>query len=222
MNQKDLSSYLTKENYINFGIVSGLVYVANMIIWTVASDYRGYSGTGLGPDLLSLQNFNPLSILNAIYFAFTYETLPYVSSFGLRTITWVMEGNIDSFVFIFLIFFLLGLCINFVIGIKFSDSITKVLNPLVSKIKANQNNVIEDQTMSVEDPTISVKDWVINYLIMIIPIANIVMIIIWGFGGKTQPTKANWAKALLLFLAINIVLVLIFSTIFAGLINSMF
>ena len=125
-----------------------------------------------------------------------------------------MGGNIGSFVFIFLIFFLLGLCINFVIGIKFSDSITKVLNPLVSKIKANQNNVIEDQTMSVEDPTISVKDWVINYLIMIIPIANIVMIIIWGFGGKTQPTKANWAKALLLFLAINIVLVLIFSTIF--------
>jgi hypothetical protein len=48
------------------------------------------------------------------------------------------------------------------------------------------------------------------------------MIIIWGFGGKTQPTKANWAKALLLFLAINIVLVIIFSTIFSGLIASMF
>ena len=80
-----------------------------------------------------------------------------------------------------------------------------MLNTSDSQIKASQSNVIED-------PTISVKDWVINYLIMIIPIANIVMIIIWGFGGKTQPTKANWAKALLLFLAINIVLFIILST----------
>ena len=212
MNQKDLSSYLTKENYINFGIVSGLVYVANLILWTVAS-MLVYGDLNI---VFSLNDFNPLSILHAIYFAFAYETLPYISSFGLRTISEVMQGYISfPSAVISLILFLLGLCINFVIGIKFSDTIVKVLNTSDSQIKASQSNVIED-------PTISVKDWVINYLIMIIPIANIVMIIIWGFGGKTQPTKANWAKALLLFIAINIVLVLIFSTIFAGLINSMF
>jgi hypothetical protein len=146
MNQKDLSSYLRKENYINFGIASGLVYVANMIFWTVA---RMLVSGGLGffirlENIFNLQNFNPLSILNAIYYAFAYETLPYISSFGLRTISEVMQGNIDSVAIISLILFLLGLCINFVIGIKFSDTIVKVLNTLDSQIKASQSNVIED------------------------------------------------------------------------------
>ena len=172
MNQKDLSSYLTKENYINFGIVSGLVYVANLILWTVAR-MLVYGDLVINLDsIFRLHYFNPLSILHSIYFAFAYETLPYISSFGLRTISYAMQGYI-SFpeAVIPLILFLLGLCINFVIGIKFSDTIVKVLNTSDSQIKASQSNVIED-------PTISVKDWVINYLIMIIPIANIVMIII--------------------------------------------
>ncbi|MDR9399209.1 hypothetical protein [Salibacter sp.] len=32
------------------------------------------------------------------------------------------------------------------------------------------------------------------------------MLFVWGFGGNTNPNKANWAKAALIWLAIAIVL----------------
>jgi uncharacterized membrane protein YdbT with pleckstrin-like domain len=53
---------------------------------------------------------------------------------------------------------------------------------------------------------VSTKDWVITILIAAIPIINIIMLFVWGFGGNTNPSKANWAKAALIWLAIAIVL----------------
>lgn len=56
-------------------------------------------------------------------------------------------------------------------------------------------------------PVMSVKDWLITYLIMIIPIANIVFLFIWAFGSSNEnPNKVNWAKASLIWMAIGIVL----------------
>jgi hypothetical protein len=49
---------------------------------------------------------------------------------------------------------------------------------------------------------ISIGEWLVTYLISIVPIVNIVMLFVWGFGSKTPQTKANWAKASLVFLGI--------------------
>lgn len=51
---------------------------------------------------------------------------------------------------------------------------------------------------------ISVKEWVINLIILIIPIVNIVFLFIWGFGqDDINETKKNWARASLILIAIG-------------------
>ena len=56
---------------------------------------------------------------------------------------------------------------------------------------------------------ISVGDWVVTFIITAIPIVNIVMLFVWAFGGNTNPSKANWAKASLIFMLFAVVLYII-------------
>jgi hypothetical protein len=71
----------------------------------------------------------------------------------------------------------------------------------------------------------SVKDWLITLIIMIIPLVNIIMLFVWGFGGGTNLNKANWAKAqLLLFvilLGLGILFTIAFGTLFFSIFNGM-
>lgn len=59
---------------------------------------------------------------------------------------------------------------------------------------------MENQTTTYQP--ISIKDWMIILLIMCIPIVNFVMLFVWGFSDATHPSKANWAKASLIWIAI--------------------
>lgn len=54
----------------------------------------------------------------------------------------------------------------------------------------------------------SVGEWLITMLIMIIPIVNIVMLFVWGFGSPDK--RRNYARAYLIWMAISIVLAIIF------------
>ena len=56
------------------------------------------------------------------------------------------------------------------------------------------------------DEVMSVKEWLITLLILCIPLVNIIMMFVWGFGSSTKPTKANFCKAYLILTAIVIVL----------------
>ena len=62
----------------------------------------------------------------------------------------------------------------------------------------------------------SVGEWVITLLITFIPIVNIVMLFVWGFSSSTNACKANWAKAALIWMAIGIILWLIFGIMFGA------
>lgn len=63
---------------------------------------------------------------------------------------------------------------------------------------------------------LSTKDWLITLLITAIPIVNIVMFFVWAFGDGTNPNKANWAKASLMFLGILIALYIILFVVIFG------
>lgn len=65
---------------------------------------------------------------------------------------------------------------------------------------------------------LSTKDWLITLVIAAIPIVNIIMFFVWSFGEGTNPTKANWAKATLLLMAILIGLYILFAVIIFGVI----
>jgi hypothetical protein len=65
-------------------------------------------------------------------------------------------------------------------------------------------------------PIISVKEWVLTILLMAIPLVNLIMLFVWAFGGGANPSKANYAKASLIWVLIGIVLYIIFGVIIFG------
>jgi len=54
-----------------------------------------------------------------------------------------------------------------------------------------------------EEP-MSIKDWLKVMLILCIPIANIVMLCVWGFSNNENKSRANFCKAYLIWMAIMV------------------
>jgi len=70
-------------------------------------------------------------------------------------------------------------------------------------------------------PAISLGEWVVTLLIMSVPLLNVVMIIIWAADSKTNPNKSNWAKATLIIVAIQIILLMFFIGTIIGSVSEM-
>ena len=73
---------------------------------------------------------------------------------------------------------------------------------------------MEKQTTTYQP--LSLGDWMLTLLIAMIPIVNIVMFFVWAFSSSTHPSKANWAKASLIWMAIVIVVYIIFFMVILG------
>ena len=67
-----------------------------------------------------------------------------------------------------------------------------------------------------QSDVISVGDWMITLFIMIIPLINIIMLFVWAFGSGPKISKANWAKASLLWLLIMIIIYIIIIAFIGG------
>jgi len=55
-------------------------------------------------------------------------------------------------------------------------------------------------------PVLKVSDWILMLIVASIPVLNVIMYIVWSMESGTNPNKANWAKASLLIVGIQIVL----------------
>lgn len=69
-------------------------------------------------------------------------------------------------------------------------------------------------------PDISVGDWMITLLIAAIPLVNIIMLFVWAFGSGYHTSKANWAKATLIWALISIVIIVILTILFGAVLFS--
>jgi len=58
-----------------------------------------------------------------------------------------------------------------------------------------QPGTVQTQGTSTLDTPITVGEWLLTLLIASIPVVNIVMWFVWGFGSNTKQCKANWAKS---------------------------
>jgi hypothetical protein len=65
-------------------------------------------------------------------------------------------------------------------------------------------------------------EWVVTILITAIPVVGFIMLFVWAFGSGTNPSKSNWAKAILIWIAIIIVLYIIFFALFGAALLSAF
>ena len=68
----------------------------------------------------------------------------------------------------------------------------------------------------------STGEWMITLLITAIPIVGFIMLFVWAFGSNENPTKANWAKAMLLWFVIIIGISILFTLLFGVAIFSLF
>ena len=69
----------------------------------------------------------------------------------------------------------------------------------------NQNNAI-----------VKTGDWMATILIMAIPIVNIIMLFVWAFASGNPASKANWAKATLIWMLIGIALYIVAFIVFGS------
>jgi len=63
---------------------------------------------------------------------------------------------------------------------------------------------------------VSVGEWMLTLLISAIPVVNLVMLFVWAFGANTKPSKANWAKASLIWIGIIIAVYIVFAVFILG------
>lgn len=66
--------------------------------------------------------------------------------------------------------------------------------------KYNQEDFYEREELA---PVMKVSDWIIVYILMMIPLVNIILVFVFAFGSK-NPNKANFFKAVLI---VSIVLI---------------
>jgi len=78
-------------------------------------------------------------------------------------------------------------------------------------------------------PPMKIGDWAIVWLISLIPIVNLVMMFVWGFGSDVNPSKKAYFQWQLIITAVGIVLSIIlfivagafFASLFSSLANAM-
>jgi hypothetical protein len=71
-----------------------------------------------------------------------------------------------------------------------------------------------DVSNGTQQGAVKTSDWVITFLISSIPLVGFIMLFVWAFGSGTNPSKANWAKAALIWIAIIVALYLLLITVF--------
>ena len=59
-------------------------------------------------------------------------------------------------------------------------------------------------------PVISLGEWIITFIVLAIPLVNIIMLFVWGFSSGTNPSKQNFCKATLIVYAVCLVLFFVF------------
>lgn len=89
----------------------------------------------------------------------------------------------------------------------------------MEEVYTQKNN--EVITPSVANNTVTTGDWFLTMLITAIPLVGLIMLFVWAFGGGTNPSKQNWAKAALIWMLVSVVFgILFFGAIFAAIFHN--
>ena len=76
----------------------------------------------------------------------------------------------------------------------------------------NQNEAVTTQGSK----DVSFGEWFLTIFLAAIPLVNIVLFFVWAFSSNTKPSKANWAKATLVWAVIAILIYVIIFIVILG------
>jgi hypothetical protein len=68
---------------------------------------------------------------------------------------------------------------------------------------------------------VSVSEWVVTLLLMCIPLVNVILLFVWAFDSAVKPSKSNWSKAMLIFVAISIIIGIFCGIVFGSIFSSL-
>jgi|TARA_B100000767_G_C19681445_1_gene499749 hypothetical protein len=71
-----------------------------------------------------------------------------------------------------------------------------------------------------ENKAMTVGDWIITFIVTAIPLIGFILLFVWAFSSDTNLSKKNWAKALLIFYVILIVIWIFVGTAILGVLGS--
>lgn len=78
------------------------------------------------------------------------------------------------------------------------------------------------QRVSAGSQPVSTGDWFVTLLLAGIPLVGLIMTLVWAFGGGANPSKQNWARAMLLWAVVGIVLAAAAAVVILGLTGASF
>ncbi|MDO1509470.1 MULTISPECIES: hypothetical protein [unclassified Neisseria] len=58
-------------------------------------------------------------------------------------------------------------------------------------------------------PAVGLGEWIVTLIVLMIPLVNIIMLLVWAFSSGTNPSKANFCKAQLLLMLVSIVIAMV-------------
>jgi len=73
-----------------------------------------------------------------------------------------------------------------------------------------------------QEKVYSVMQWFGTFLLMFIPVVNIILLFVWAFSNKINKNKKNWAIASLFIVAIVAVLLIILYFMLVSMFNRIF
>jgi len=89
--------------------------------------------------------------------------------------------------------------------------------PAAAKLSGNHvSSPYSPPVAAANSDTVTIGDWLLTNLIMIIPLVNIILLFVWAFDSNTKPSKKNWARAALLWIAICFVIMIMFVIVFGA------
>ena len=71
-------------------------------------------------------------------------------------------------------------------------------------------------------PVLNIGDWILNLIIISIPVLNIIALILWSLDSNINPNKGNWAKASLIIICIQVIVSMFLLGIFVGTLSHVF
>lgn len=57
---------------------------------------------------------------------------------------------------------------------------------------------------------VSVGEWIVTFILMAIPVVNLILLFVWGFSDSTALSKKNYARAALILMAVGIIIMILF------------
>ena len=82
-----------------------------------------------------------------------------------------------------------------------------IFNNNNNQVQTNNNHI---QKVEVNNQAMTLKDWLITYLLLLIPIANVALLFVWAFGKDVNQSKKTYFQAQLIILAVVLVLYILF------------